>query len=315
MSMRMTGMFSGMDTESIIQELVSVKKTKVDTQKKAQTKLEWKQDAWKELNTKLKNLQSKYIANMRFSDAYSKKTTKVSNSSAVSVITGEGAVNGVQTLEVSRLAKTAYLTGGKIQSSKEVTALTTLGELDEKLGDDFSGTITVGAGDKQKTDAPVNSPDSTNVEKANYSSRIQFDDPELLTRSYEKATDAQKQKLDEIQARDTDSLGCFMVCVKDVMLAMGDLPEDTPYLTLEQVQAICDEVAQMGFRPVDFDDTEREVMTRFNAITGAPDYQGGSGITNTVYFLNAEHTEYVRVWRGTVRHYDSAGSETWLLRP
>ena len=68
-------------------------------------------------------------------------------------------------------------------------------------------------------------------------------------------------------------------------------------------------------RPVDFDDTEREVMTRFNAITGAPDYQGGSGIPNTVYFLNAEHTEYVRVWRGTVRHYDSAGSETWLLRP
>ena len=151
MSMRMTGMFSGMDTESIIQELVSAKRTKVDTQKKAQTKLEWKQDAWKDLNTKLKNLQSKYIANMRFSDAYSKKTTKVSNSSAVSVITGEGAVNGVQTLEVSRLAKTAYLTGGKIQSSKEVTALTTLGELDEKLGDDFSGTITVGAGDNQKT--------------------------------------------------------------------------------------------------------------------------------------------------------------------
>ena len=151
MSMRMTGMFSGMDTESIIQELVSAKRTKVDTQKKAQTKLEWKQDAWKDLNTKLKNLQSKYIANMRFSDAYSKKTTKVSNSSAVSVITGEGAVNGVQTLEVARLAKTAYLTGGKIQSSKEVTALTTLGDLDATLGDDFSGTITVGAGDKQKT--------------------------------------------------------------------------------------------------------------------------------------------------------------------
>lgn len=151
MSMRMTGMFSGMDTESIIQELVSAKRTKVDTQKKAQTKLQWKQDAWKDLNTKLKNLQSKYIANMRFSDAYSKKTTKVSNSSAVSVITGEGAVNGVQTLEVSRLAKTAYLTGGKIQSDKEVTALTTLGDMDETLKDDFSGEITVGAGDKQMT--------------------------------------------------------------------------------------------------------------------------------------------------------------------
>lgn len=151
MSMRMTGMFSGMDTESIIQELVSAKQTKVDTKKKEQTKLQWKQDAWKDLNTKLKNLQSKYIANMRFSDAYSKKTTKVSNSSAVSVITGEGAVNGVQSLEIDKLAKTAYLTGGKIKSDKEVTALTTLGDLDETLGDDFSGEITVGAGDNQMT--------------------------------------------------------------------------------------------------------------------------------------------------------------------
>ena len=78
MAMRMTGMMSGMDTESIIQELVAAKRTKVDDVKKKQTKLEWKQDAWKELNTKLKNLQSKYVSNMRFSTAYMKKTTKVS---------------------------------------------------------------------------------------------------------------------------------------------------------------------------------------------------------------------------------------------
>lgn len=54
MAMRMSGLMSGMDTESIIKELVSVKQTKVDDAKKAQTKLQWKQDAWKELNTKLK---------------------------------------------------------------------------------------------------------------------------------------------------------------------------------------------------------------------------------------------------------------------
>ena len=46
MAMRMTGMYSGMDTESIIQELVSAKRTKVDDVKKKLTKLEWKQDAW-----------------------------------------------------------------------------------------------------------------------------------------------------------------------------------------------------------------------------------------------------------------------------
>ena len=96
MAMRMTGMMSGMDTESIIQELVAARRKKVDVKKKEQTRINWKQEIWKELNTKLKRLQSKYIANMRFSDAYSKKTTKVSNSNAVSIITGENAMNGVQ---------------------------------------------------------------------------------------------------------------------------------------------------------------------------------------------------------------------------
>ena len=39
MAMRVTGMMSGLDTESIIQELVAAKQTKVDTAKKEQTKI------------------------------------------------------------------------------------------------------------------------------------------------------------------------------------------------------------------------------------------------------------------------------------
>ncbi len=145
MAMRVTGMNSGLDTESIIQELVSAKQTKVDTQKKAQTKLEWKQDAWEELNTKLKNLQNKYLSNMRFSSSYSKKTTTASDSSVVSVITGENAVNSVQELEVKQLAKTGYLTGGALkgtQDGEKATALTTLGS----LGFSGEGTINLETG-------------------------------------------------------------------------------------------------------------------------------------------------------------------------
>ncbi len=131
MAMRLSGLMSGMDTESMIQQLVSAKKTKVDTTKKAQTKLSWKQDAWKELNTKLKNLQSKYLSNMRFTSAYSKKVTKVSDSSAVSVITGEDAVNGVQSLKINKLAKTGYLTGASIQKADgtKYTAMSKLSDL------------------------------------------------------------------------------------------------------------------------------------------------------------------------------------------
>lgn len=125
--MRLSGLISGMDTESIIQQLVSAKQTKVDDAKKAQTKLEWKTTAWKDLNTKLKNLQSKYVNNMRFTSAYMKKTTSVSDSTAASIITGENAMNGVQNLKITQLAKTAYMTGGK-------TSLRTKTDAD---GDDF----------------------------------------------------------------------------------------------------------------------------------------------------------------------------------
>lgn len=145
MAMRMTGMMSGMDTESIIQELVAARRKKVDVKKKEQTRIDWKQEIWKELNTKLKRLQSKYIANMRFSDAYSKKTTKVSNSNAVSIITGENAMNGVQTMTVDQLAKSGYLTGGKIEGSG-VTALTKLSEIDPAYAG--GGVFTVKNGEK-----------------------------------------------------------------------------------------------------------------------------------------------------------------------
>ena len=148
MAMRVTGMYSGLDTESIIQELVKAKQTKVDDAKKAQTKLEWQKDAWKELNTKLKSLQTKYLSNMRFSDAYTKKTTKVSNSNVASVITGEGAVNCSQTLEVRQLAKTGYMTGAKIsdKDGKDLTALSKLSDITDGITGE--GSITLKAGSK-----------------------------------------------------------------------------------------------------------------------------------------------------------------------
>lgn len=118
MAMRMSGLMSGMDTESIVQQLVEARSTKVTKAKNSQTKLEWKQDIWKGLNSKLKTLQSK-LNDLRFSSGYAKKTTKVSNSSAVSVLTSDSAVNGVQQLEINQLAKTAYMTGGRILTRDE----------------------------------------------------------------------------------------------------------------------------------------------------------------------------------------------------
>ena len=117
MTIRITGMNSGLDTESIINELASARSVKVQKIEKNQTKLSWKIDAWKELNTKIYSLYSDVISDMRYDYAYAKKTTKVSNSDAVTVITAGDAMNGVQSLKINQIAKTGYLTGGKLDAS------------------------------------------------------------------------------------------------------------------------------------------------------------------------------------------------------
>lgn len=146
MPIRITGMNSGLDTESIIAELVKAQKTKTNTLKKAQTSLQWKQDAWKDLNSKIYKLFNNTLNTMRFQSSYAKKTTKVSNSSAVSVITGSNAVNGIQKMQIKHLAKEGYLTGAEL--GKDVTNSTKLSSLNSSAFDSGNGVINVTVGGK-----------------------------------------------------------------------------------------------------------------------------------------------------------------------
>ncbi len=113
--MRLSGLSSGMDTESLVSALVSGQKTKIDKAKQAQTKLEWKQDAWKDMNSKIYGLYTSKLSNLRFSSSFSKKVMKSSNA-AVTAIAGESAAIGVQTAKVNALARAGYLTGAVIKT-------------------------------------------------------------------------------------------------------------------------------------------------------------------------------------------------------
>ncbi len=139
MPIRITGLNSGLDTEAIISALVSSYNYKTQKYKKAQTKLSWKQDAWKELNTKIYSLYTS-VGNLRFSKAYNLKSASVSDSTKVSVTASAGAVNGAYSIQVTSLAKSGYLTGGKLKKADpadttKVTSATTLGELGYADGD------------------------------------------------------------------------------------------------------------------------------------------------------------------------------------
>lgn len=141
---RVSGMVSGLDTDSLVQAMVSTQVSKKEKLQKAQTKLQWKQDAFKSLNTKVYGLYSK-VGNLRFSSAYNMKKTTVSDTTKAQVTASNTAVNGIQTLQIKQLATSGYLTGGELK--KGTTGKTTLKELGYD-GADTSISVTIGSSKK-----------------------------------------------------------------------------------------------------------------------------------------------------------------------
>ena len=99
MPIRMTGMVSGLDTDSIVKELVSAYSTKKEKYEKERTKLGWKQEIWKDLNKEV-NTFYKSVGNLRFEGGYSTKKTTSSDTAKATVSAGSNAVTGTQKLHV-----------------------------------------------------------------------------------------------------------------------------------------------------------------------------------------------------------------------
>lgn len=128
MPIRISGMVSGLDTDSIVQELVSAYSKKTESYEKKKTTLEWKQDAWKDLNTKIYDLYSSTLGTLRFASAYNKRKTTVSDETKATVTASSSAAKGTQTLEVHKLATSGYLTGAELGGS-DLSSSTELSKL------------------------------------------------------------------------------------------------------------------------------------------------------------------------------------------
>ena len=161
MPIRMTGMVSGLDTESIVSALVSSYSSKKEKLVKEQTTLSWTQDAWKDINTQVHDLYTTAGA-MKFSSAYSLKKAVVSDTTKANVTASGEAPNGTQMLKISQLAQSGYLTGGKISlgdsaksSGSTLSKDSTMSDLGLVFGTtdetkEKSFTIKVGMGDTAK---------------------------------------------------------------------------------------------------------------------------------------------------------------------
>lgn len=118
--MRIGGLSSGIDTDSIIKELMNAQRMPLNKLHQDRTKLEWKRDAFRDMNKMLADFDRK-IFDMKLSDTYNSKIITSTQEDAVRATGAAGAGNGTYTINVSQIATSAINVGDKINVNTEDT--------------------------------------------------------------------------------------------------------------------------------------------------------------------------------------------------
>lgn len=150
MAIRMTGLTSGLDTESIVAALMEAQKSKKTKVENKKTKLEWTQTIWSGLNKKLYSFYTDYAGKMRFQSSYLTKKAASSDSSVLTATVKSSAANGSYSVKVSQLAAAQYVTSAKLgtykttdENGKQIdTAVTSMTKFAD-LGFDTSGSSAI----------------------------------------------------------------------------------------------------------------------------------------------------------------------------
>jgi len=153
-SSRLTGLASGLDTETIVKGLLSSSQTKLDKQSQKTTKLQWTADAYREINTMIKNFRTKSLSvlsstNMMSKSAYSNyminmltttNAVSVSASSSASPCTME--INSIEQLATAATASSQNaFTGTTYSSDTTLDDLQLASELEFDVNDQLTFSI------------------------------------------------------------------------------------------------------------------------------------------------------------------------------
>lgn len=121
--MRLAGINSGYDTESMIEQMMSAYQTKIDNQNKKLTKLSWQQEAYRDVTSKLTDFKNKYfdilkkdsylLSSNNFNKYNSTVTNKTNGDKAagISVTTTTSSREASYKVRVDQLASAAKIQG------------------------------------------------------------------------------------------------------------------------------------------------------------------------------------------------------------
>ena len=145
------GLASGIDTESVVQAMLMTEQNKIDKQTQQQQILEWKQDAYRDVITKINDFQDKYFnltsdSCIRLTSLYNTQKSE-SSSKAVTVTPSSSAVEGDFTMQVAQLATSASVTSSKASSNVSMTTT----DSDKASGFKFSRDVKITIGETEHT--------------------------------------------------------------------------------------------------------------------------------------------------------------------
>ncbi len=136
--LRVSGITSGLDTEAIVSSLLAMDKLKIDDQSKEITKLEWKEEALRDINLQLKNFRETYMSvlspstNMMAASSYNSFDVNIlDTTSAVSITAGAAALEGQMTINsITQLAEAAEVSSTSVFNTELTSQNTALNALD-----------------------------------------------------------------------------------------------------------------------------------------------------------------------------------------
>jgi flagellar hook-associated protein 2 len=106
--LRITGLSSGLDVDTMVQTLMKAESAKLDKLKQSQTKLTWQQEAYRDISTSLVDFRNNKLFQYNSLNALSAKTSQVTgDSSAVAITSTNSTATGSLNITVSNTATTA----------------------------------------------------------------------------------------------------------------------------------------------------------------------------------------------------------------
>ena len=130
------GLASGIDRDTLIEQMTARTTSKITAKKQAMTKLEWKRDAYRSISNKIIDLQDNYLSysatkSLKNSDFFAKNQVSVQGdpdyTKYISATGNADTASRVSVLGVNRLATSATLISGEKKTENEKDSAITLG--------------------------------------------------------------------------------------------------------------------------------------------------------------------------------------------